>query len=217
MTRLGELLVGDGLLTGEQVDQALRAQVMWGGRLGTNLIELGYLDLDKLAVALGRQHALPAALGRHFEQSEPALQRLLSAEFAERFSCVPLLRAGPGKAQVIVASTGPLEKKALAIVADELAIEPKHIVQSVAGELRIRYQLELVYKIPRGARFLRPRGKTIPPFPQFDIDPLVFEDSQVDNPIVTFKPVATPVPPPSAVRVPAAALDPLAPPALPRA
>ncbi|MBA3818483.1 MAG: hypothetical protein H0X17_06290, partial [Deltaproteobacteria bacterium] len=212
MSRLGELLVGAGLLTVEQVEQALRAQVMWGGRLGTNIIELGYLDLDKLAVALGSLHALPAALGRHFDQSEPALQRLLSAEFAERFACVPLLRAGPGKAQVIVASIGPLEKKALAIVADELALDPKDIVQSVAGELRVRYHLERVYKIPRGARFLRPRGKTIPPFPQFDIDPLAFEDSQVDNPIVTFKPVAAPV----AAPVPGVTIDPLDPPAVPR-
>ncbi|MEO7730494.1 MAG: hypothetical protein ABIY55_05940, partial [Kofleriaceae bacterium] len=64
MPRLGELLVAAGLLTVEQVEQAVRAQVMWGGRLGTNLVELGYIDLDKLATALSRQHGIPAALGR---------------------------------------------------------------------------------------------------------------------------------------------------------
>jgi hypothetical protein len=43
-------------------------------RLGTNLIELGYLDLDALSTALGRQHRMPAALARHFDKSDPELQ-----------------------------------------------------------------------------------------------------------------------------------------------
>jgi len=50
--RLGELLVAAGLLTVAQVEQALRAQVMWGGRLGTNIVELHYLELDPLSNAL---------------------------------------------------------------------------------------------------------------------------------------------------------------------
>src|SRR5580765_2406076 len=120
MARLGELLVAAGLLAVEQVEQALRAQVMWGGRLGTNLVELHYLELDPLSVALGRQHQLPAALARHFEKADPQLQRLLSADFAERFSCVPLLRMGP-EGHVVIASLAPLATRQLAIIADELA------------------------------------------------------------------------------------------------
>ena len=75
----GELLVAAGLVTPEQVEQALRAQVMWGARLGTNLIELGFVDLDALSTALGRQHALPAALARHFEKADAELQRRAAA------------------------------------------------------------------------------------------------------------------------------------------
>lgn len=180
MTRLGELLVAAELLTAEQVEQALRAQVLWGGRLGTNLVELGYVDLDKLAQALGRQHRMPAALGRHFDRANPEVQRKLSPDVAERFSCVPLLFAGPERAQLIVATIAPIGAKGLAIIGDELECDPKLIIQSIAGELRVRYHLERVYRIPRGTRFLRSRGKTIPPFPQLEIDPLAFEDSQVD-------------------------------------
>ena len=36
--RLGELLIATGELTAHQIEQAVRAQVMWGGRLGTNLV-----------------------------------------------------------------------------------------------------------------------------------------------------------------------------------
>jgi hypothetical protein len=175
--RLGELLVAARILTVEQVDAALRAQVMWGGRIGTNLIELGCIDLDGLSRALGRQHRLPAALARHFDVADPNLQGRMSADVAEKFSCVPLVRA---QHNIVVAATGPLDARALAIIGDELGVGAEQIVVSVAAELRIRYHLERVFKIPRTTRFLRSRGKTVPPFP-FQILPVTLEpDSDVE-------------------------------------
>lgn len=178
MPRLGELLVAAGLLTVEQVEQALRAQVMWGGRLGTNLIELHYLELDPLSKVLGHQYRLPAALARHFEKADPALQRLLPPELAEQFSCVPLLRMGPER-HVVIASPSPLPPRQLAVIAAALAVDVKQLVPAIAAELRIRYQLERVYGIRRAARFLRARGKSIPPFPHFQILP-VPPDGELD-------------------------------------
>jgi hypothetical protein len=181
MARLGELLVATKLLTPEQIEQALRAQVMWGGRLGTNLIELGFLDLDQLSTALGQQHKRPAALARHFDKADPALQRRLSPEFAERYGTVPLMRVASGK--VIVAALGIVDARGVGIISDELGTSPLDLVVSVAAELRIRYHLERTFGIPRGARFLRSRGKTIPPFPAFVTEVLDFEDSAVSSPL----------------------------------
>ena len=163
-----------GLLTAEQVEQALRAQVLWGGRLGTNLVELHLLELDPLAKALGRQHRVPAALARHFEKADPALQALLSPELAERFSCIPLLAMGP-EHHVVIAALTPLAPRQLGVIADALAVEARQLVPAIAGELRIRYQLERVYRIRRAARFLRARGKSIPPFPAFQVLPVQAE------------------------------------------
>jgi hypothetical protein len=169
--RLGELLVAARILGADQVEAALRAQVMWGGRIGTNLIELGCIDLDGLSRALGRQHRLPAALARHFDIADPNLQGRMSADVAEKFSCVPLVRA---QHNIVIAATGPLDARALAIIGDELAVRANEIVVSVAAELRIRYHLERVFKIPRTTRFLRSRGKTVPPFP-FQILPVTVD------------------------------------------
>ena len=180
MPRLGELLVAAGLLSVEQVEQALRAQVMWGGRLGTNLIELHYLELDPLSKMLGRQYRLPAALARHFEKGDPALQRMLPPELAEQFSCVPLLRMGPER-HVVIASPSPLPPRQLAVIAAALAVDVKQLVPAIAAELRIRYQLERVYGIRRAARFLRARGNSIPPFPNFQVLP-VPSDGELDLP-----------------------------------
>ena len=178
MARLGELLVAAGLLTGEQLDRALRAQVMWGARLGTNLVELGLIDLDVLSTNLGRQHHLPAALARHFERVDHELQLLLSPDIAETFCCVPLIRTGPRR-DIVVAAASPLTKKALERVADELVVEPHQLIVSIAAELRIRYQLERVYEIARPARFMRASAERVTSFPQFETLP-EFEDSAVN-------------------------------------
>jgi hypothetical protein len=154
--RLGELLVAANVLTTQQVDEALRAQVMWGARLGTSIVELGYIDLDGVSNALGYQHGLPAALASHFDRADRELQRQLAPNFAERFACIPLMRVG--KRAVAVAVASPLDAKALAIVADELGVEPDRVIVSVAAELRVRYALEYVYQIQRPQRFLRAPG-----------------------------------------------------------
>lgn len=178
MARLGELLVAAGLLTTEQVERALRAQVMWGARLGTNLIELGFIDLDTLSTVLAQQHTLPAALARHFEKVDRELQRSLHADIAEMYTVLPLVRVRDR--DIVLASSSPLTKKAQARIADELAVEPEQIISAIAAELRMRYQLERVYNIQRPARFMRSPGKTIPPFPAFVEQPESLDDDLVE-------------------------------------
>jgi len=152
--RLGELLIEAGVITPAQLDEALRAQVMWGARLGTSFVELGYLDLDALSNALGFQQHLPAALASHFDRADREVQRLLSPNHADKFEAIPLFRVG-GRA-VVVASAEPLDEHALAVLTDELGCE--RIIESIAPELRIRYALERVYQIMRPQRFLRAPG-----------------------------------------------------------
>lgn len=170
--RLGELLVRSGLLTPRHVELALRAQVMWGGRLGTNVVELHGLDLDALSRLIARQHGLPAAFAAHFEAADPVLQAQLSPELAAQYACVPLRRLDADR--VVLASIAPLDGRARALVADELGISYKGLVPALAAELRIHYHLERVYDIPRETRFLRSRKPTA----VFDVD---LEDLAVDD------------------------------------
>jgi hypothetical protein len=179
MPRLGEPLVAAGLVTADQVEQGLRAQVMWGARLGTNLVELGHLDLDDLARTLGRQYRLPAALSRHFDRIDHELQQRLPPAVAERHAVVPLFRAGKLKDRIAIAVAAPLRREAFAHVADALGVSPARLVPGIAGELRIAYHLELAYQIPRDLRFLRPRNKTVPAFLHFEVIP-VPPDSEPD-------------------------------------
>ncbi|CAM3063031.1 general secretion pathway protein GspE [Corallococcus sp. ZKHCc1 1396] len=61
--RLGELLVKDGLVSAAALEEALESQVVHGGRLGTNLVELGLLSEQDLAKALGKLHNCAYASG----------------------------------------------------------------------------------------------------------------------------------------------------------
>ena len=56
---LGDLLVRAGQITKAQLDQALQYKKNIGGRLGSMLIRLGYIEDDTLANSLSRKLNFP--------------------------------------------------------------------------------------------------------------------------------------------------------------
>jgi len=130
---------------------------MCGGRLGTNLLELGFIDLDMLTRALGTQLGLPGAVAHHFENVDEELQQRLSPETAQRFESIPLRHVFGRRHGVVIASAAPLSPIALADIAAELLVEPAELIQAIAAEMRIKYHLHRVYGVVRAARFLRLR------------------------------------------------------------
>ena len=56
--KLGALVVEAGLASPLQIDHALQSQHVFGGSLGTNLVEMGIIDAQSLAVFLSKQFAL---------------------------------------------------------------------------------------------------------------------------------------------------------------
>ena len=57
--RIGEILVAMKACTAQELQAALQTQSIFGGRLGTNLLELGIVDHRQLATALSRAHNIP--------------------------------------------------------------------------------------------------------------------------------------------------------------
>lgn len=186
--RLGELLIADGRLSEEQVEQGLRAQVLWGGKLGTNLVELGLLDLDELSWLLARLHRMPVALARHFAQPDLALQQRLGATLAERWQCVPLARLADDPPRIGIAATTPLPEPAIAEIAAALGEEPSAIVVAIAAEMRILYHLEVSYGLERPARYMRSRDDEDPPEAP---PPVLGESSEVE---IDLPPPTGPIP-----------------------
>jgi type IV pilus assembly protein PilB len=93
--RLGEVLVDSGVLTREQLEQALRAQREDPGgrrRLGEVITELGFADEVQIARALSDQLRLPFVDLASMAMSEAAL-RALPRHVAVRLQVVPVALA----------------------------------------------------------------------------------------------------------------------------
>jgi hypothetical protein len=86
--RLGDRLLQDGVLTRAQLEEGLEAQVLRGGPLGTNLVELGHLTEEQLVRALGRQYNVACAHGPL--APSPAALKLLDRRFADDKDVLPV-------------------------------------------------------------------------------------------------------------------------------
>jgi len=71
--KLGTLLLRNAAIGLSQLEAALRNQVLYGGRLGTNLVELGYIDLELLSAYLAELSGYPIATPTLLDQADPAL------------------------------------------------------------------------------------------------------------------------------------------------
>jgi hypothetical protein len=155
--RLGELLVAAGVIGPAQLEEGLRAQVVHGARLGTNLIELGNVELDQVATALARQHNMPPALRRHFERCNPEVQCLLPRDLAARHLCVPIGYVAGDRSKVLLAMRDPVSRNELELMAVAMGLPPGGLVPAIAAELRVLFFLERSYGVARSNRFLRVR------------------------------------------------------------
>src|SRR5690606_20153838 len=88
--RLGDILRRERLVSAAELRMAERAQRGLGGRIGTNLIELGYVHPDNVALALAQQKGVPAARRKHFEGADPNLLRIVPKYLIERHNAIPL-------------------------------------------------------------------------------------------------------------------------------
>jgi type II secretory ATPase GspE/PulE/Tfp pilus assembly ATPase PilB-like protein len=92
-TRLGELLIAEGLITQDQLDLALAEQKRLKLPLGKTLVSLNYLNDAALRQALARQMRVPF-IDLATMQIDPALSRMLSRAYARSHGLVPVSRIG---------------------------------------------------------------------------------------------------------------------------
>lgn len=156
---IGEMLVRAGALTPAALEEAIGWQVVYGGRLGTNLLELGLVDEKLLAQALGRQHGCEWTFGP-MELPE-SIVRTVPASVARRHEIVPWRIEGR---RFKVLSTQPGDNIAML---DELGFKLGLIVKPVvAPEFRVHQLLRRYFGSIRQQRALdfgvRPAARIAP-------------------------------------------------------
>jgi len=139
--RLGELLLQHQVITPDQLRAGLEAQGNYGGRLGTNLFQLGYIDIDLLSRALGQQRGVPAALRKHVAAIDKRVIALFSPRAVESYRAIPIGYTTTKPSRVIVACVNPAT-----IPLEELAFAAGTRVDIwIAPELLIQESLEKYY------------------------------------------------------------------------
>ncbi len=102
--RLGDLLIKESAITQEQLEQAQKLQRENGGRLGSALVKLGYLNETEVTTFVSRQYGIPA-VNLAYCEIDPAVVKLIPYESAKRYQALPLSRVGSSLTIAVVDPT----------------------------------------------------------------------------------------------------------------
>jgi len=92
-SKLGQILIASGVITEEQLNEALKLQKKSGGRLGANLVKLGHITEDKLVTFLSKQYGM-SAINLSEYKIDAAVLKLIPADMAKKYMIMPLTRIG---------------------------------------------------------------------------------------------------------------------------
>jgi type IV pilus assembly protein PilB len=136
--KLGEMLLKAGLITQDRLQEALEAQKKNGGKLGYNLVKLGYVKEDEITQLLSDQYGVPSINLRHFEIDESVIN-LIPSEVAQKYLVLPVNRTG---ATLTIAMADPTNVFAM----DDIRFMTGYTVEPVvASEIAIRESIESYY------------------------------------------------------------------------
>jgi len=146
--RIGTLLIEKGLLTPDQLDAALKSQLIVGGHLGTSLIELGFIDERPFGQALAEAFDAAYAPRELFDHIPRSVIETLPRELVEKHCVVPLKKV---EKSLDVAMAQPNDF----IAVQELAFATGlRIVPWVSPEVRLYQAMERYYQIKRPLRYV---------------------------------------------------------------
>ncbi len=92
-TKIGAILLSENLITEEQLAKAIEIQKKEGGRLGSILVRLGFVDEGKIAEFLSQQYGVPY-VDLKSKQIDPKVLSLIPKDLCRKYMVVPFDKAG---------------------------------------------------------------------------------------------------------------------------
>ena len=151
--KLGEALVKGGLITKEHLRLALERQVIFGGRIGTNLVELKVITESEFVSFLSKYLNVPAVDPSKLVSVDDETLSCISKEMAEKYKVVPF-RKDRNRLHVAL-----LDPRSMATVDELRFITGYDVVPYVTSELRLLYALEKYYGVERDLRYISIFGR----------------------------------------------------------
>src|SRR5213596_558506 len=142
--RIGELLLKEKRITPAQLQEALNYQKASGGKLGYNLVKMGFVKDEEITALLSKQYGVPSINLAQFD-IDAAVVKLIPADTAHKYQIVPLSRSG---ATLTIAMTDPTNVFAM----DDIKFMTGYNVEPVvASEAGVFDAIARYYKIAAGA------------------------------------------------------------------
>jgi twitching motility protein PilT len=135
--KIGYLLLESNIITPEQLSVALKRQSQSGERIGSVLLQLGYLDTDTLLDIL-HQHSGSPSIDLFRSQIDPYILDILSLEQMKHFQVLPISQSSKG---LLVAMADPGDIRAI----DELTfITGRNIVPVIVPHTQLSAVLRYI-------------------------------------------------------------------------
>ncbi len=137
--KIGELLINSGLIDSHQLNEALRIQKNTNKKLGTILVELGYVSENKLVEFLSKQYKTQSVKLDEIEVDQTLLQ-VIPAKLAKQYIVFPVRREGKN---LYLAMSNPAD----VFVVEDLKFTTAHnIIPLISSEKKILEFIDKYYK-----------------------------------------------------------------------
>jgi hypothetical protein len=151
--KLGEALIKNSIITKDQLKQALERQVIFGGRIGSNIIELGFIKENEMLSFLSSFFKVPAVKVTDLNAIDPEIIASITTEFADKYKIVPFKK---DRNRLHVAMLDPQSLSSVDEMRFQIGLD---IIPYVITELRLLYCLEKYYDIKRDLRYISVFGR----------------------------------------------------------
>jgi type IV pilus assembly protein PilB len=144
--KLGEILVRENLITTQQLREALEYQRSSGGRLGSNLIKMGFLSEEIITAVLSRQYGVPSVNLEMFRIDADVIN-LIPQETAQKYAVLPISKVG---ATLTLAMADPTNVFAMddikfmtGLTVEPVVVSEASVLQSIAKYYNPSRDIEL--------------------------------------------------------------------------
>ena len=145
--RIGEMLLAQGYITKEQLDEALENQKATGKRLGRTLVDLGFMPEERLIEILSRQYEVPYVKLENFAIDSDAYT-YIPEDMCKTYKVVPLYISRTEdehhvtRSALTIAMTDPTNMRVIQIVKFKVKMEVDVVM---AAEADVTKAIERIF------------------------------------------------------------------------
>ncbi|PLX92113.1 MAG: general secretion pathway protein GspE [Desulfuromonas sp.] len=142
-----DMLLNAQLINRHQFDEALQNRVLYGGRIGTSLIELGFVDEETLARFLSSKLSVPYVPPQRLLNIPENVIALIPQDLALKYKVIPLRLEGK---RLHLVMSDPADLTAV----DEIAFASGYLIfPLITPEVRLMQALGKYYEMPVSSRY----------------------------------------------------------------